>query len=141
MDQKVQEAVEVLFSTCIEVTMAGKYNAAIDFSAHTNSVNVSVFSSKTVYDGSHASQALLRATVYPDGLGLASAGTVTQKLNELTDKLSAYLLETELQVTEDPSTAMEWLRSGRSIRISAESACDLSRQAQELAEQEARRAA
>lgn len=133
MDQKVQEAVEVLFSTCIEVTMAGKYHAAIDFSAHTNSVHVSVFSSKTVYDGSHASQALLRATVYLDGLGLASAGAVTQKLNELTDKLSAYMLETELQVTEDPRTALGWLKDGRSIRISAESACDLSRQAKELA--------
>lgn len=133
MDQKVQEAVEVLFSTCLEVTMAGKYHAAIGFSAHTNAVNVSVFGSDTVYDGKHADKALLREIIYLDGLGIAGAGVVTKKLHELTNKLDSYLLETELQVTEDPSTALGWLKAGHSIRISAESACDLSRQAKELA--------
>jgi len=64
MNNEIRHAVERLFATCLDVTMAGKYHAHLQYSAHTSAISLQVYPAGTNYTAER--EPLMSEHVYID---------------------------------------------------------------------------
>lgn len=92
MNDAIREAVERLFSTCLDVTLAGKFHAHMRYSAHCGAVNVSVYPASTPYHMGDGRVPLVDAWIYIHDERCMDGDEVHQ-INALIDQLNGYLQE------------------------------------------------
>jgi hypothetical protein len=98
MNSEIRHAVERLFATCLDVTMAGKYHAHMDYAAHVGMVSVQVYPADTKYASGVERAPLVNADVYIDASWrqynpAEFDADAVAKIGELVATLRGYLQE------------------------------------------------
>ncbi len=92
MNQSIREAVELLFSTCLAVTLAGKYHAHMRYAAHCGAVSVTLYRENTPYKDGDGRRPLVDAWIHIHE-ERCTKGNEFEQLNALIDQLNGYLQE------------------------------------------------
>lgn len=92
MNDELRAAVERLFATCLDVTLAGKCNAHIHYAPHCGSVQVYVYPVGTPYTKFDGREPLTDQTIYIHHPTL-TAGDAVAQINALIGQLNVYLQE------------------------------------------------
>ncbi len=92
MNSEINAAVVRLFSACLEVTAAGRYDAFCDYQAHVDWLEVMVYPAGIDYQGELAAHRMMNSRIAIDGWGVESPADIArtlQQLTETTDQLYA----------------------------------------------------
>ncbi|SFB19876.1 hypothetical protein [Azotobacter beijerinckii] len=97
MNDSIKEAVEDLFSTCLEVSMSGIAQVHIEYRAHINELAVDVYPEGSHWAFGNEPTCLLSWKAFIAPFYAADkqfdAGEALKKVHAITDQLNAYLLQ------------------------------------------------
>ncbi|GEM_PF-725634 len=91
MNQDIQRALLDLFSVCLEVTGAGRYDAHMQYSAHTDSVHVYVLPAATNYQDTSDREYRLDESMYISGVLAGTTKQALARIKALTSQVSEFL--------------------------------------------------
>lgn len=97
MNDSIKEAVEDLFSTCLEVSMSGAAQVHVEYRAHINELAIDVFPTGSHWAFGNEPARLISWKAFIAPFYAADkqfdAGEALKKVHAITDQLNAYLLQ------------------------------------------------